>query len=223
IASYINVCGRKDSNYDQCLAENIKNMKDKICTGFPEFNIPPIEPLMFDKIVIFETKDLKLYLRDVNVYGFCDYVVNSIQTNPERLHFDINILFQQLYINSTYDFDMRLLVRVTNKGPVEAVIESVRMKSDIDLKTITKNNKKHIFASKVNNFIDTKSFTYKFLDDSKELAQLHKILSDVIDNNKKEIIRAVKSRVEEKASRIIILIFNGIARSNYEQIFPEKT
>ncbi|EGI62097.1 hypothetical protein G5I_09611 [Acromyrmex echinatior] len=221
--SYFHVCGRKDPNYDQCIAENIENVKDKLCTGFSEFNIPPNEPLIFDKIVIFDTNDVKLYVKDLNLYGFCDLVVNSVQTNPERLHFDVDILLPQLYFNATYDFDIRLLTRIANKGSVETVIENVRLKAGMDLKTITKNGKKHIFASKVNNVFEIKSFKYKFLDDSKELAQLHSILNDVIYNNQEEIIYAIKSAMEERTSRITISIFNNIARSNYEQIFPEET
>ena len=56
---------------------------------------------------------------------YMDFVVNSVQTNPERLHFDIDLIFRQLYLNATYDFDIRLLVRVANKGPVEAVISKI--------------------------------------------------------------------------------------------------
>ncbi|KYN16235.1 PREDICTED: uncharacterized protein LOC108764352 isoform X2 [Trachymyrmex cornetzi] len=224
IPSYIHVCGRKDLNYDQCIAENIKNVKDKICTGFSEFNIPPNEPLMFDKIVIFDTNDLKLYLKDTNIYGFCDLVVNSVQADSERLHFDVEVLFRHLYLNTTYDFDIRLLVHVANKGRIESVTENVRMKTGIDLKTITKNGKKHIFSSKVNSVLHIKSFTYKFNDDSKELTQLHTILNDVILNNEKEVIYAMQSVIEEKVSKIIISIFNNIARFNsYEQLFPVET
>ncbi|KYN40091.1 hypothetical protein ALC56_05499 [Trachymyrmex septentrionalis] len=160
----------------------------------------------------------------MNLYGFCDLVVNSVQTNPERLHFDIDVLFRQLYLNATYDFGIRLLVPVANKGPVEARIENVRMKTGMDLKTITKNGKKYIFTSKVNNVLEIKSFKHKFNDDSKELAQLHSILNDVVLNNEKEVIYAVKSAIEERASRVIISIFNNIARfSYYEEIFPEET
>ncbi|KYN02903.1 hypothetical protein ALC62_06302 [Cyphomyrmex costatus] len=223
LASYFHVCGRKDPNYDQCITENIKAVKDKLCTGFPEINIPSYEPIVLDKVIIFDTNDVKLYLRDMKVYGFCDLVVNSVRTNLERNHFDLDILFRHLYLNATYDFDIRLLVRIANKGPVEATSENVRMKAGMDLKTIIKNDKKHIYASKVNNILEIKSFKHKFNDDTEELAQLHSILNDVIANNKKDVIYAIKLAMEETVSKIIISIFNVIARSNYEEIFPERT
>lgn len=120
IASYIHICNSKESNYNQCIVNSINNVKDKVCAGFPEFNIPQNEPLTFDKIVIFDANNIKLYLKDAKLYGFCDYVVNSVHT--DRLHFDINILFRKLYINATYDFDVRLLIPVANKGPVEIIL-----------------------------------------------------------------------------------------------------
>jgi len=74
------------------------NLKDKICTGFPEFDISPNEPIIFDKIVIFDINNFKFYLRNMKQYGFCDFVINSVYTDLERLHFDFNITFRRLYI-----------------------------------------------------------------------------------------------------------------------------
>jgi len=96
-------------------------LKDKICTGFPEFDIPPIEPVIYDKIVIFDENNIKFYLRNMKYYGFCDFVINSVYTDLERLHFDFNITFTRLYINTTYDLDARVLVPIAHKGLVEAV------------------------------------------------------------------------------------------------------
>lgn len=124
-ASYIHICNSKAPNYNQCIANSISNVKDKVCTGFPEFDIPQNEPLTCDKIVIFNTNSIKLHLKDAEIYGFCDYVVNSVQADREKLHFDIDILFRHIFINTTYDFDIRLLVPITNKGPVDIILGKI--------------------------------------------------------------------------------------------------
>jgi len=47
--------------------DNINGVKDKICAGISEFNISPIEPISIDKIVIYDTDNLKLFLKDVKI------------------------------------------------------------------------------------------------------------------------------------------------------------
>lgn len=94
------------------------------------------------------------------------------------------------------------------------------MKIYMDLKVITKNNKKYIFASKVTTNFVIKSFKYKFNDNESELTELHKIINDVVDNSENEVINAVKSVLEERSSRFIISQFNNIAFSNYKELFP---
>lgn len=117
LASYIRACGRKDSNYDQCIIDNL-NVKDKLCTGFPEFNISPIEPLIFDPIVIYDTDKLKLYLRDAKLKGICDYIVNSVHTDSDRLQIDFEVTLKQITIDTSYDFDTHVLVPLAHKGLV---------------------------------------------------------------------------------------------------------
>lgn len=94
-------------------------MKNKVCTGFPEFDISPNEPLIIDKIAIFDTDRIKFYLRDVKLYNYCDFDVKSVYTDSERRHFEFQLLFRPFYINTTYDFDIRLLIPIVHKGLVE--------------------------------------------------------------------------------------------------------
>jgi len=118
IASYIHVCGRKNPDYTQCIMDNIDNIKFKICTGMPEFNLSPIEPVTIDEIVIYNTDNLKLYLKDSNITDFCNFVVSSLNISPDKLHFDIDFIFKHLNMNSLYDVDIRLLVQIAHKGLV---------------------------------------------------------------------------------------------------------
>lgn len=90
----------------------------------------------------------------------------------------------------------------------------------MDLKVITKHSKKYIFASKVTAKSIVKSFKYNFNDDKPELAELHKIINDVVANNEEEVVNAVKSVLDDRTARFVISLFNNIAFSNYEKLFP---
>lgn len=92
----------------------------------------------------------------------------------------------------------------------------------MDFKVVTKHDKKYIFASNIKVNVINNPIKYKFNEDKKELAQLHKILNDVVTHNEKEIFKTVKLVLEEKFSRFYKSLFDKIAFSNYEELFPEE-
>lgn len=112
------MCGRRNPNLEQCIVSNIDNLKDELCEGIPELGIPPGNPYTFDELLISDTPNTKIYIRDAKVMGICDFVVNSFRTDLDKLHFDIELLFNQIKVNTTYDFNIRLLVPIAYKGLV---------------------------------------------------------------------------------------------------------
>ncbi|XP_077262772.1 uncharacterized protein LOC143897761 [Temnothorax americanus] len=222
LPSYLHACSHKDPNYNQCIANSIDSVKDKVCAGFPDLNIPPGEPLIIDKIVIFDANNIKLYLKDAKTYKFCDFVVNSVNADFEKLHFDIDLSLRHIYTKVTYDFAIHLLVPLGHKGPAVITADNMGLKVGLDLKVLTRNGKKYIFASKATVKCDINSFTYKFTEDKKELAQLHKIIDDVVSKYTKEIVNASEAAFEERFSRFVITMFNYIASSRYEELFSPE-
>jgi len=95
--------------------DNINNVKGRICSGIPEFNIPPNEQLTIDKIVIFDTNNLKLSLQDYKLTGFCDFVITSFYVSPGE-RFEFNFTMKHLKVDASYDIDIRLLVQLAHKG-----------------------------------------------------------------------------------------------------------
>ncbi|XP_011171039.1 uncharacterized protein LOC105203824 [Solenopsis invicta] len=220
IPSYIHVCGLKDPNYDQCVMENMNNVKDKICKGFSEFNVPPSEPLNIKKIIIYDTNELKLYIKDVAITNFCDYVVNSVNTDSDRLHFSFDVTFKNFIIDALYNFDLHVLVSLAHEGPVHIQANS-SMKIDLDAKVATKNGKKEIYAAKIKSNLYALNFEYTFPETGEELVQLHQAIRNAVDGNKKDVRIAIKPIIENSISQVIMTIFNGITRSNYQKLFPE--
>lgn len=110
------MCGRRDPNLDKCILNNIENLKDKICEGIPELNIPSNNPLFLDKVIIFDTPKNKLYIKDTKLIGICDFVVNYFHIDIDKLHIDIDLSFKQLQLNGTYDANLHLLLSIVNKG-----------------------------------------------------------------------------------------------------------
>lgn len=112
------MCNRRDSQLDLCIVNNVDNIKDKICEGIPELNIPPNNPFVLDKLIISDIPNSKISLEDVKVTGLCDFVIKYFHTNLDTLHFDVEIVFKRIQINGTHQFDIRLLVPIVNNGPI---------------------------------------------------------------------------------------------------------
>ncbi|KYN16236.1 hypothetical protein ALC57_11522 [Trachymyrmex cornetzi] len=195
-----------------------------MCTKNYDVNVLNNQAILMDKIVIYDTNNLKLYLKDIKILGVCDNLnIKYIHVDPDRLHYDAEIVLGKLRINALYDFDIRVLVPLANKGLVTIkLINDTLLKVNLDLKVATKNEKKEIYASKVKTNINITGMEYVFDESEKELVQLHQAIKSVVDSNTEDIINTVKAAIEEKLSQIIIYVFNTISHSSYEKLFSEN-
>lgn len=223
IPSYINVCGRRNPNLDQCILNNINNIKHKICDGIPELDVPPNNPLVLETLTIADTTDNKLYLRDTKVTGLCNFTVNNFHFDINKLHFDAKLSFGLLQLNSTYDFDVRVLVAIAQKGLVYITTDAVTADVSIDMKTTNKGDKKYLYLSQIKINLDIKNYDSKYDLNERELGQLNQIINNFIGNNKKEIIETLKPVLEEIVSKRILLLSNNIVKHfTYDELFPDR-
>ncbi|XP_011706856.1 PREDICTED: juvenile hormone-binding protein-like [Wasmannia auropunctata] len=224
VPSYINICGRKDPNLDQCILNNIENLKDKICEGIPELDIRSTNPLLLDQLVIFDTPNTKLYIKDSKVTGLCDFTINSLHMDIDKLHFDVDLLFKQIQINSTYDLNLQLLVPIANKGQVYISTDNVGAKVGADIKVVTKNGQRYMYISKLTIKLDIKGYYIKLDQNQRELNQLREIVTNFVGNNQEEILRTFRPVLEKAISNEIISISNNIVKHfTYEELFPDRT
>ncbi|XP_012542082.2 uncharacterized protein LOC105839959 [Monomorium pharaonis] len=222
IPSYIHPCGRKDPNYSQCFADNIDSVKSKICTGIMELNLPPQEPLIVDKIIIYDMVNLKLILKDSKIKGLCNLNITSHNASSDRLYLEFSFTVKNLTMDSMYNFDLRLLVSLANEGLVRVTLDKIDGKISVDLEEIIKNDKKQIYVSKVNTILKIKKFNYEFDETEKNLAQLYEVIKKTVDENNKEIINIVKQKLEGVVSKLFIFVFNTVVHNRFEQLFPDE-
>ncbi|KAL6428586.1 hypothetical protein ACFW04_007900 [Cataglyphis niger] len=225
IPSYINVCGRRDPNLDQCIINNVNNLKSKICEGIPELNIPPSDPIVIDELVISNTTNTKIFLRDTKMKGLCDFDIKFFHFDLNTLHFDVNLSFGLMQMNSTYDFDVHILVPLAHKGQVYITTDNVDAQGAIDLKVATKGGKRYMYMSKIKLNLDIKGYNAKYDElNERELSQLNEIINNFIGNNQEEVIKSFKPVLEEVISKRILLVSNDIVKHfTYEELFPDRT
>lgn len=224
VPSYIHVCGRKDPKLDECIINNINNLKSKICEGIPELDIPANDPLILEELSISNTANTKLFLRDTSMTGLCNFNINEFHSDINKLHFDVKLSFGVLRLNSTYDFDVRLLVPIAHKGKVYITTDNVEAQVGIDMKVITKGGKRYMYLAKMKLNLDIKGYDAKYNLNERELGQLNEIINNFIGNNQEEVIKSIKPALEEVITKRILLVSNDIVKHfTYEELFPDRT
>lgn len=222
--SYINVCGRDDPNLNQCIVDNINNLRSKICEGLTDLGIPPLEPLNIKKLVISETSNSKIYINDVQITGLCDYVINSFTADLDKLNFDIDVSLNRIYLNGTYDIDVHILVPIAHKAPIYLTTDAASVKASAHAEMANKGDKKHMYVSELKTNIGLKGYDAKYGFNENELGQLGQILGGLIGSNQEEFIERIIPSLEEEISKWIISIFNGLFKKfSYDEIFPDRT
>jgi len=221
IPSYIHVCGRQDPHLDQCILNSIENLKDKICEGMPELNIQSNNPLLLDELVIFNTPNSKLFFKDANVMGLCDFMINSFRIDLDKGHFDVDLLFKQIRINGTYDLNARLVMPIVNKGPVYIVTDNVGATVSADMKLVTKNDQNKAYISKMTINLDLKGYDIQFSNET-QLSQLRNLVRNFLGDNQQQIIESFKPTLEEAITKLVISVANNIFKNfTYDELFPD--
>lgn len=87
---------------------------------------------------------------------------------------------------------------------------------------ITKNGKKHLYASKVTTNIDIIGFKPKFSNNNSE-DQLQEIITHFIGNNQKEVLTTFTPALEEAVSKVFISTLNKVLKQfTFDEIFPDR-
>lgn len=91
----------------------------------------------------------------------------------------------------------------------------------LDLKEVTKKGKKHIYGSGASLRLNIETFDFEFDDSEKQLVQLHEVLTNIVNENKQDIIDKFKPKVEEVISKLLIEVANNVTYNRYELLFPK--
>jgi len=81
--------------------------------------IPSLEPLFIPQLIIANTNNIKLYTDKAQVMGVCNFVANDVDVdlkNEDKLKLYFNISLNNILLNSTYNFDMHLIMALATKG-----------------------------------------------------------------------------------------------------------
>lgn len=223
IPSYIHVCNYNDPKLIQCILDNVENLKHKICEGIPELDIPANDPMMIDKLTLVDSHNTQMFMRNINITGLCDYVIKQFSFDIDKNHFDVELVFNKIKMNGTYDINLRILVPIKQGGDVYITTDNVEATVNMDMKVVNNRGKRYLYMSKMKINIDIKDYDATYNLQGSELNRLQEIIDNFIGNNKEEIIKVFKPALEKTVSQIVLSVANDIVKHfTYEELFPGR-
>ena len=118
-ASYMKICGRKNPNLSQCALNSAEGLREKFKTGMPEIGAPPLEPLYLEGFPIYETEQLRSYMRNVKISGLTDYVVKNMKIDLEKNTIDVGVTYRKVIIEADYDVITKIIMPIEGHGPIK--------------------------------------------------------------------------------------------------------
>ncbi|KAJ3654890.1 hypothetical protein Zmor_014043 [Zophobas morio] len=227
IPSYIHICKRSDPRVARCIRESVEYLLPQLKNGIPELQVPSLEPLHIDEITIFGgdvPSNLKAFLRNVKVHGASNFQITKIKLNIDKNTYRVGVKFPKMVFDGDYDVDARILVTpIKGTGKFTADITDVDGQAVLKGEIIQHNGHREIkfssfdFAIKIGDY----NLHLENLFNGDEV--LSKAITDVIHENKGEMIQAALPFIQRKAAEILLEAANKITDGlDYDEVFPDK-
>ncbi|KAJ8871010.1 hypothetical protein PR048_027313 [Dryococelus australis] len=119
-ADHIKVCHRNDLQVDKCINASIDALRNKLKVGIPEWNVPPIEPLTLDQVVLRRGPSsalLEAVVRNAKAWGGSDFLITSLRSDLDKNEFRAEVFLPKIRFEGDYQLRMTfLLFNIQGKG-----------------------------------------------------------------------------------------------------------
>jgi hypothetical protein len=226
VPDFIHVCKRNDPNIEACIKKSVEDIRPKLMTGAPEYNIPSLEPLRLKELVAAEgSGGLKITVKDVSAYGASDFVVQKLRVDLSTLRFALDILLPHLYIEGNYEIDGRvLLLPIKGNGPMTGnftdATGSVKIQGTL-MKDAS--GDEHVNLTEFRLRISIRKGTLRLENLFGGDPTLGNVVNNAINSNFDAFIKELQPLIEKALSQAFTDIGNSIVRPfTYAQLFPES-
>ncbi|XP_076035021.1 protein takeout-like [Oratosquilla oratoria] len=198
----------------QCLYNTLEEIRPVLAQGYPQWDIPKLEPAFLDKIVFSQTEgpiDLRATFKNVKVQGLSKYNTTNIEADPNSSVLRTAFYFPELYVTGDYNLDGKiLLLPVTGSGDFWARLTRVTSKGQSVMKIVTNANGEERFRV-TNSHVD-----FSFQDVNIRLNNLFNgdpILGETVNHflntNSEEILSRVRPEVSRQLNNLVETVTNN--------------
>ncbi|XP_043274346.1 putative beta-carotene-binding protein [Venturia canescens] len=224
IPPYIKVCGRRNPNLDQCILKSVEGLREKLRTGMPELNVPPLEPMILKGFPLSETETFRAYAENVKLTGLTNFEVKSFHNDLDKNQLNMHVVFKRIDLDADYDINAKILVPIKGKGPIHIVSHDVEAKVVMQYKFAMKNGAKYVYFSSMTTKLSIKDFEADFKSADGVDSPITKAINDALDGGRKEILELVRPTLEKVISEKILELGNNVCKGfTYDELHPDTT
>ncbi|XP_043274348.1 protein takeout [Venturia canescens] len=222
LPEFIKVCNRNDPELDACITGSVDHLRPYLVEGVPEYNLPSLEPLVLEHLVVSEGQGIKLTATEIKAYGASNFIVKKVESDMANLHYNVDIELPHLYIEGHYEIDGRLLLlQVTGSGPLHGNFTECLGQVNFDAELYDEGGEDHFRV---------KTFDMKITvgQGNLQLDNLfggEKVLGDVVNNainaNFDAFVQELLPLIEKALSDFFLKLGNNIVTPfAFDQLFP---
>ncbi|XP_063991785.1 uncharacterized protein LOC135170163 [Diachasmimorpha longicaudata] len=224
VPSYINVCGRKNPNLNECVRNSVESLRGKIRDGMPELDVPSVEPFVLPEgLPLVDSADVKAYARNVRLYGMANFVLDKLNVDLDKRQIDLQVHFEKLKLEGDYDVAAKIVVPINAKGPVEIETTGVVGQAVLKYQIVDTKKGQRLYFDTMSLKLDIKDYVSKFVPTEGADVTFGEAINTVLNTNRQDIISGIQPSLQKAISAKILELANKICKNfTFEELFPNR-
>lgn len=136
---FIQKCNYSDPHINECVKKHTEDAIPYILNGVKEFGVPKLNPLRIPDVVLINSKDLSLNMRNVTLTGFDTISIDNVDFSTEKHYFQMTLKIAEFKITGHYILKGRLLMfSLDGNGEVLMLLKGLVIPVKMNYNLITK-------------------------------------------------------------------------------------
>ncbi|CAK1600168.1 unnamed protein product [Parnassius mnemosyne] len=226
IPDYIQVCKRDQETINECVRESIEQLRSKLLKGIPDLNVPSIDPFYISEISPPVGKNMRAFQavgKDIVVSGAGNFTIKSVFVDLDKMTVRARVRFPRLHFEGKYKVDIQfLLLPIRGEGTLVADAIKCNVDALLRIKTVEKEGVEYIEFTDIDTDITIKDYWINLQGLFNGEKTLEEVTNMALNENKAELMKAVKPFAEKGVSNIILDAANKITNMiPYDELFPK--
>ncbi|XP_068977001.1 putative beta-carotene-binding protein [Bombus flavifrons] len=222
VPPYIQICGIKNPNLDDCIIKSVAGLSKKLGAGIPELNVPATDPMVIGDMALIDVENFKAVGSDVTLSGLLTYHINSLHLDLEKRQVDIDMNLAEAKIDGNYNISAKILIPINGRGPLTFTTNDVNAKIKLLYNLVEHAGKQYIYFSSMTTHLNVKDYTIKYEPENFD-ETLRDAFKQAVGHNNREILEMTRPNLEKAISQRCLEISNKICKHfSYDELFPDR-
>ncbi|XP_058803122.1 uncharacterized protein LOC131671030 [Phymastichus coffea] len=222
IPSYMKVCGRRNPKLNECVKDSVLQLKPKLQSGIPELDVPSLEPLYFDEVILATLPDFTAVAKNLTLNGLSNFEIRHLNIDLEKNRIDLELLLAKVLMKSDYNVKARIIVPINEKGPIDLTSENVIAKVVLKFKKVERRGRTLIYFPTMSCKLLIEDYTANFRSGASE-STISQAINEILVTNRKEIIDSMTPNLEKAVSSKVIDVANRVCKHfTFDDLLPDR-